>query len=137
MNANENMAEAAHEAATCVYEFEYKDLPFEAECDICGDSLKSLSKYNRNIHRISHFGRKIFFCDRCKNRYRRADSLRKHLTTAHNITSKEVQTIIQERLEKQYYKVDICETCKKTFARSYSLKWHMKVSKIILLLIRH
>lgn len=140
MKTHEDMAKAAHEAATYVNELEYKEWVSSgiSNCDICGIALTSMAIYNRKMHWKTHFGSRNFFCDLCPGVYSRGDILRRHLKKAHNVAFDQAEaTIRSPRNQKNSHKTFLCETCKKAFARDYNLEWHRKVSKSIPLLIRH
>lgn len=110
------------------------DKPYQ--CDICGSRF--LEKRNLNGHLMTHTNEKPFSCKICGKRYTLADTLRRHVSAAHE-DGRTYQCEICAKMFKQLAHLSVhkkvhnderpfqCHLCEKNFKHKNVLKSHLAI----------
>ncbi|XP_011875342.1 PREDICTED: zinc finger protein 135-like isoform X2 [Vollenhovia emeryi] len=110
------------------------DKPYQ--CDVCG--ARFLEKRNLNGHLLTHTNERPFQCKICGKRYTLADTLRRHVSAAHEI-GRSYQCEICAKMFKQLAHLSVhkkvhnderpfqCHLCEKNFKHKNVLKSHLAI----------
>ncbi|XP_051167350.1 zinc finger protein 724-like [Leptopilina boulardi] len=110
------------------------DKPYQ--CDICG--ARFLEKRNFNGHLLTHTNEKPFVCKICGKKYTLADTLRRHVSAAHE-NGRTYQCEICAKMFKQLAHLSVhkkvhtderpfqCHLCEKNFKHKNVLKSHLAI----------
>lgn len=110
------------------------DKPYQ--CDVCG--ARFLEKRNLNGHLLTHTNEKPFVCKICGKKYTLADTLRRHVSAAHE-DGRTYQCEICAKMFKQLAHLSVhkkvhtderpfqCHLCEKNFKHKNVLKSHLAI----------
>lgn len=106
------------------------------QCDICGSRF--LEKRNLNGHLMTHTNERPFVCTLCGKRYTLADTLKRHVSSAHE-NGRTYQCEICAKMFKQLAHLSVhkkvhtnerpfqCHLCEKNFKHKNVLKSHLAI----------